>query len=119
MGGIIPSFNISCNQASNVNLENYFPVLLFLLVALFFGVFSLFLGRFLAPHRPDSEKLSPYECGFAPFENARMKFDVRFYLIAILFILSWFFWRNWWPVSGICGKKGRSIGSNLWLLTVC
>ena len=72
MGGIVPSFNISCNQASNVNLENYFPVLLFLLVALFFGVFSLFLGRFLAPHRPDSEKLSPYECGFAPFENARM-----------------------------------------------
>lgn len=132
MGGIVPSFNISCNQASNVNLENYFPVLLFLLVALFFGVFSLFLGRFLAPHRPDSEKLSPYECGFAPFENARMKFDVRFYLIAILFILfdletaflfpwlppcaiwdgrrlslSWFFWRNWWPVSGICGKKGQ------------
>ena len=87
MGGIVPSFNISCNQASNVNLENYFPVLLFLLVALFFGVFSLFLGRFLATHRPDSEKLSPYECGFAPFENARMKFDVRFYLIAILFIL--------------------------------
>ncbi len=80
-------FNISCNQALNVNLENYFPILLFLLIALFFGVFSLFLGRFLAPHRPNSEKRSSYECGFAPFENARMKFDVRFYLIAILFIL--------------------------------
>ena len=70
-----------------MNLENYFPVLLFLLVALFFGVFSLFLGRILAPHRPDAEKNSPYECGIAPFDDARMKFDVRFYLIAILFIL--------------------------------
>lgn len=70
-----------------MNLENYFPVLLFLLVALTFGAFSLLLGRILAPHRPDSEKVSPYECGFAPFGNARVKFDVRFYLVAILFIL--------------------------------
>ncbi len=51
MGGHVPSFNVSCHQTLNVNLENYFPVLLFLLVALFFGVFSLFLGRFLAPHK--------------------------------------------------------------------
>lgn len=88
MGGpLVPSFNISCVQASNVNLENYFPVLLFLLVALFFGGSSLLLGRILGPHKPDAEKVSPYECGMAPFENARMKFDVRFYLIAILFIL--------------------------------
>lgn len=87
MGGLIPSFNISCHQALDVNLENYFPVLLFLLVALTFGAFSLLLGRILAPHRPDSEKVSPYECGFVPFGNARVKFDVRFYLVAILFIL--------------------------------
>ena len=70
-----------------MNLDNYLPVLLFLVVALLFGGSSLLLGRFLAPHRPDAEKLSPYECGMAPFEDARVKFDVRFYLIAILFIL--------------------------------
>ena len=52
-----------------------------------FGGSSLLLGRILAPHKPDAEKVSPYECGMVPFENARMKFDVRFYLIAILFIL--------------------------------
>jgi NADH-quinone oxidoreductase subunit A len=45
------------------------------------------LGWLIAPNRPDSEKLSAFECGFAPFEDARMKFDVRYYLIAILFIL--------------------------------
>src|SRR4030065_475721 len=51
------------------------------------GVAPLVLGRLLAPHRPYSAKLSPYECGFAAFEDARMKFDVRYYLVAILFIL--------------------------------
>ena len=68
-------------------LESYFPVLLFMLVGLGFGCAPIFLGRFVAPHRPDSEKLSPYECGFEPFEDARMKFDVRYYLIAIIFII--------------------------------
>ncbi len=68
-------------------LENYFPVLLFICVGLAVGVVPLVLGRILAPHRPDSAKLSPYECGFAAFEDARMKFDVRYYLVAILFIL--------------------------------
>ena len=72
-------------------LENYFPILLFILVGLAFGVAPLLLGgglsRLLGVHRPDSEKLSPYECGFEAFEDARMKFDVRYYLIAILFIL--------------------------------
>ncbi len=48
-------------------LENYFPVLLFIGVGLAVGVVPLVLGRILAPHRPDSVKLSPYECGFAPF----------------------------------------------------
>ncbi len=67
--------------------EHYLPVFLFLLAALTFGVFSLVLGRILGPHRPDAEKNSIYECGFAPFEEAHAKFDVRFYLIAILFIL--------------------------------
>lgn len=68
-------------------LENYFPVLLFILVGLAIGVVPVVLGRIVAPHRPDGEKLSPYECGFEAFEDARMKFDVRYYLIAILFIL--------------------------------
>ncbi|MDA8383074.1 MAG: NADH-quinone oxidoreductase subunit A [Betaproteobacteria bacterium] len=68
-------------------LAGYFPILLFILVGLAFGVVPVLMGRVLAPHRPDSEKLSPYECGFEAFEDARMKFDVRYYLVAILFIL--------------------------------
>ncbi|HSF47953.1 MAG TPA: NADH-quinone oxidoreductase subunit A [Burkholderiales bacterium] len=68
-------------------LENYFPVLLFILVGIAVGVAPMVLGRLIGPHRPNSEKLSPYECGFEAFEDARMKFDVRFYLVAILFIL--------------------------------
>ena len=68
-------------------LENYFPILLFIIVGLAVGVGPVVLGWLLAPNRPDSEKLSPYECGFEAFEDARMKFDVRYYLIAILFIL--------------------------------
>ena len=68
-------------------LENYVPVLLFIIVALAIGVIPLVLGRVLAPNRPDEAKLSPYECGFEAFEDARMKFDVRYYLVAILFIL--------------------------------
>lgn len=68
-------------------LENYFPVFVFVLVGIAFGVLPVLLGWVLAPSRPDSEKLSPYECGFEAFEDARMKFDVRYYLIAIIFIL--------------------------------
>lgn len=68
-------------------LENYFPVLLFICVGLAVGIVPLVLGRLLGPNRPDEEKLSPYECGFEAFEDARMKFDVRYYLVAILFIL--------------------------------
>ena len=68
-------------------LAEYFPILLFIVVGLAVGVAPMVLGKLLAPDRPDPEKLSPYECGFEPFEDARMKFDVRYYLIAILFIL--------------------------------
>ena len=68
-------------------LAEYFPVLLFIVVALAFGALLIGMGSLLAPNRPDSEKLSPYECGFEAFEDARMKFDVRYYLVAILFIL--------------------------------
>jgi NADH-quinone oxidoreductase subunit A len=68
-------------------LAEYFPILLFILVGLAIGVLPVLLGRLLAPYRPNPEKLSPYECGFEAFEDARMKFDVRYYLVAILFIL--------------------------------
>ncbi|WP_046158546.1 NADH-quinone oxidoreductase subunit A [Chromobacterium vaccinii] len=68
-------------------LQNYFPILLFILVGLLVGVLPLLLGKLLGPNRPDPEKLSPYECGFEAFEDARMRFDVRYYLVAILFIL--------------------------------
>ena len=68
-------------------LAEYFPILLFIAVGLAVGVAPLVLGKLLGPHRPDPEKLSPYECGFDAFEDARMKFDVRYYLVAILFIL--------------------------------
>ena len=68
-------------------LENYFPILVFILIGIVFGFAPVITGMIVAPHRPDSEKLSPYECGFEAFEDARMKFDVRYYLIAILFIL--------------------------------
>ena len=68
-------------------MENYFPILMFVLVGIAIGVLPVAMGFILAPSRPDPEKLSPYECGFEAFEDARMKFDVRYYLIAILFIL--------------------------------
>ena len=68
-------------------LENYFPVLLFVFVGLAVGVVPMVFGKLLGPSKPDEAKLSPYECGFEAFEHARMKFDVRYYLVAILFIL--------------------------------
>lgn len=72
-------------------LENYFPILVFLGIGTAIGAvligLGLVLGRLLGHARPDSEKQSPYECGFEAFEDARMKFDVRYYLVAILFII--------------------------------
>ena len=68
-------------------LENYLPILVFIVVGLLFGVFPIAMGFMLGPHRPDQAKTSPYECGFEAFEDARMKFDIRYYLVAILFII--------------------------------
>ena len=68
-------------------LEQYLPILIFTGVAGAFGVVLLVLGFLLGPRRPDAEKASPYECGFEAFEDTRMKFDVRYYLVAILFII--------------------------------
>ena len=68
-------------------LADYFPILVFLGVSVALGVILVIVGSVLGPKRPDDEKLSPYECGFEAFEDARMKFDVRYYLVAILFII--------------------------------
>ena len=68
-------------------LAEYLPTLLFLIVAIGIGIALIVIGNVLGPRRPNPEKLSPYECGFAAFEDARMRFDVRYYLIAILFII--------------------------------
>ena len=68
-------------------LAEYLPILLFLIVAGGIGIALLVIGYLLGPKNPAADKLSPYECGFEAFEDARMKFDVRYYLVAILFIL--------------------------------
>jgi NADH-quinone oxidoreductase subunit A len=68
-------------------LAEYLPILIFLAVAGALGVLLLSLGFLFGPRRPDTEKLSAYECGFEAFEDSRMKFDVRYYLVAILFIV--------------------------------
>jgi NADH-quinone oxidoreductase subunit A len=73
-------------------LTNYQPILIFLAIGIGFGLLLIFLGYILGNighggRRPDSEKVSAYECGFEAFEDARMKFDVRYYLVAILFII--------------------------------
>ena len=71
----------------NAFLLEYLPVIIFAGIAAFIGVLFIALPMLLAPKSPDSEKLSAYECGFNAFDDARMKFDVRFYLVSILFII--------------------------------
>jgi NADH-quinone oxidoreductase subunit A len=68
-------------------LGNYLPILIFMFITLLMGSVFIVLGKLLGPSRPDAEKNSPYECGFEAFEDSRMKFDVRYYLVAILFII--------------------------------
>src|SRR6478672_8799795 len=70
-----------------MDLQAYLPVILFILVGVAVGVLPQLLGFLFGPNRPDKAKNSPYECGFEAFEDARMKFDVRYYLVAILFIM--------------------------------
>jgi len=79
--------NSQLNQSQQMNLDQYLPVLLFILIGISVGVLPQVIGYVLGPNKPDSAKNSPYECGFEAFGDARMKFDVRYYLIAILFIL--------------------------------
>jgi NADH-quinone oxidoreductase subunit A len=70
-----------------VLLTEYLPVLLFLAVTAVVGIALIVIGNLLGPSRPGADKLAPYECGFEAFEDTRMRFDVRYYLIAILFII--------------------------------
>lgn len=103
-------------------LQNYLPVLIFMLVGLGVGLVAPVLGYLLGPKRPNPEKLSSYECGFDPFDDARAPFDVRFYLVAILFIifdLETAFLIPWAVVFRQTGWFGISImGLFLGLLTV-
>ena len=68
-------------------LQEYLPILVFIALGVVIGVVTVALGMFIGPRRPDAAKDSPYECGFEAFEDSRMKFDVRYYLVAILFII--------------------------------
>lgn len=68
-------------------LDNYLPILIFMVIGGLLGLAVPFIGYLLGPRRPNPEKNSPYECGFEPFGDARMPFDVRYYLVAILFII--------------------------------
>ena len=68
-------------------LQDYLPIIVFMGLSIFITLLLIFPPIFIAPKNPDSEKLSPYECGFDPFDDARSKFDIRFYLVAILFII--------------------------------
>ncbi len=68
-------------------LSRYFPILLFIGMALAFGVVTLLLSYLVQPKFPESEKLSPYECGSEPFSDARMPFPVRYYIFAMLFVI--------------------------------
>ena len=85
--GLRPRASADRTRRDKRVLANYLPTLLFLIVATGIGIALMVAGRFLGPRRPDAQKLSPYECGFEAFEDARMKFDVRYYLVAILFLL--------------------------------
>lgn len=75
------------NASLNESLVDYFNILVFVALAFGISIFLVVLSFLRGPRKPDAQKLSPYECGFEAFSNARMKFDVRFYLVAILFII--------------------------------
>ena len=68
-------------------LKDYLPIIIFLFIALGLSCVFVVINFILSPKKPDPEKLSAYECGFEPFEDSRLEFDVRFYLVAILFII--------------------------------
>ena len=71
----------------DVFLKEYFSIILFLFISVILSAGFILINYIFSPKKPDPEKLSPYECGFEPFNDSRMQFDVRFYLVAILFII--------------------------------
>ena len=109
-------------ESASEMLENYLPVLIFIVIGAVVGAAMIGLGFVLSPNRPDSEKNSPYECGFEAFEDSRMKFDVRYYLVAILFIifdLEIAFLFPWAVSLDVIGKFGLiAMGIFLFVLVV-
>ena len=103
-------------------LENYLPVLIFIIVGLGIGLIAPIIGYLLSPKHPNPEKLSAYECGFDAFNDARAPFDVRYYLVAILFVifdLETAFLVPWAVVFRTLGWTGMiAMGIFLGLLTV-
>ena len=91
-------------------LKDYLPIIIFLVLALGLSCAFVVVNFILSPKKPDPEKLSAYECGFEPFEDSRMEFDVRFYLVAILSER-----RSHAPYGMAGGEDGRC-GRNLFLL---
>lgn len=69
------------------NIANYFPIIVFLCISCALATIIILIPSFFASHKPDKEKISPYECGFEPFADTRGRFDIRFYLVSILFII--------------------------------
>ena len=74
-------------EGAQTLVVEYLPVVIFLVIAAALSILFIVASTLLAPRKPDPEKLSAYECGFNAFDDARMKFDVRFYLVSILFII--------------------------------
>lgn len=103
-------------------LYNYLPVLIFMVIGVVVGIIAPLLGYLLGPRHPDPAKLSSYECGFEPFDDSRSPFDVRYYLVAILFIifdLETAFLVPWAVVFRDLGWFGMSVmGIFLGLLTI-
>jgi len=83
---VIDNSFFNTNKESGL-IENYLPIFIFMIIGLGIGLIAPTLGYLLGPKRPNPEKLSSYECGFDPFNDARAPFDVRYYLVAILFII--------------------------------
>jgi len=89
-------------------LKDYLPIIIFLIIALGLSCAFVVVNLILSPKHPDPEKLSAYECGFEPFEDSRMEFDVRFYLVAILFIIFDLEIAFLFPLGNIIGQYWRS-----------
>jgi NADH-quinone oxidoreductase subunit A len=80
-------YNYGQSEDERPMLQKYLPILIFLGLSGVLGLALFTVGWIMGPRRPDAEKLSPYECGFEAFEDSRMRFDVRYYLVAIIFIV--------------------------------